>query len=145
MYRGGMERQVDERVTRFFEAYVADFTSFDASAIAKHFAYPCHITSENEPVQLTVANSEDEWRTQIEGLVALYQQFGVADASILEMSEDVLSPRVTQVRVHWMLKTGTGEDVYDFTGVYTLVDQGSGLKVSALAHNELPRLMALLG
>lgn len=143
-YRVRMDPSSDERVVRFFESYVSDFESFDASAIANHFAYPCHITSDMEQPQLSSSPSHEHWKGQIEGLVALYQQLGVATASILEMTESALSPRVTQARVHWMLKTSTGEEVYDFTGVYTLVDEGGGLKISAIAHDELPKLMARL-
>ena len=139
-----MAQPSDGRVSRFFESYVSAFESFDASAIADHFAYPCHITSEAEPPQLSSSPSHEHWRGQIEGLVALYQQLGVGTATIVEMTENVLSPRVTQARVHWMLRTTAGEEVYDFTGVYTFIEDGDDLKISAIAHDELPRLMTRL-
>lgn len=135
---------VSGAVATFFKSYVEAFERFDADAIAAHFAYPCHITSDSEPAQLTAVASHDEWKAQIEGLVALYQQFGVSTADILEREEVELGANVTQARIRWQLKDAAGGDLYDFRGVYTLGDLGDGLKITALAHDELPKLMALL-
>ncbi len=47
-------------VQRFFTSYRAAFEQSDAAAIAGHFAYPCHITSDaGEIVLMPIAEQRD--------------------------------------------------------------------------------------
>lgn len=131
-------------VAAFFADYRAAFETLDPEAVAGYFAYPCHVTSDGDVPQLTTAASREEWRDQIAQLIALYEQVGVATADLLSLSESVLSPRVAQARVHWMLRDAAGRDLYDFDALYTLVRTDGGFAIAALAHDELPKLLALL-
>lgn len=128
----------------FFDDYRATFETLDPDAISAYFAYPCHVTSDGEVPQVTAAGSREEWREQIALLVVLYGQAGVATADLLSLSETALSPRVAQAAVHWMLRDARGGALYDFHALYTLVRTGDGFKIAALAHDELPKLLALL-
>jgi hypothetical protein len=47
--------------------------------------------------------------------------------------------------VHWALVDGADARIYEFDAAYTLADLGEGLRVTAIAHNETPRLLAALG
>jgi hypothetical protein len=37
-----------------------------------------------------------------------------------------------------------GGRIYDFDASYTLADLGEGMRITAIAHNETPRLRALI-
>jgi hypothetical protein len=49
-----------------------------------------------------------------------------------------------QVAVHWGLLGVQGRKVYDFDASYTLADLGDGMRITAIAHNEAPRLRAAI-
>ncbi len=136
---------LSERAAAFFDSYVESFERFDAAAIAGHFAFPCHMTSETggEP-DLRSIPDEDGWRADIEGLVGFYRSARVATARMLEASSTPLSEAVEQATIHWMLEDGSGGNVYDFRAVYTLVERDGALRIGALAHDELPRIQTLL-
>lgn len=135
---------LSDRAAAFFDSYVAAFERFDAAAIAAHFAFPCHMTSETgaEP-DLRSIPDEEGWRADIEGLVGFYRSAGVATARMLEASSTPVSGAVEQAAIHWRLEDAAGAEVYDFHAVYTLVER-DGLRIAALAHDELPRVQAFL-
>jgi hypothetical protein len=37
-----------------------------------------------------------------------------------------------------------GRPIYDFDASYTLADLGEGMRITAIAHNETPRLRAVI-
>ena len=137
---------LSDRAAAFFQSYVGAFEAFDARAIAGHFAFPCHMTSETggEP-DLRVIPDEEGWRADVEGLVGFYRSAGVATARMLSASSTPLADGVEQAAIHWMLEDAGGGDVYDFHALYTLVARAGALRIAALAHDELPRVQALLG
>jgi hypothetical protein len=55
-----------------------------------------------------------------------------------------LAPRLAQATVHWGLVDEQRGRIYDFDASYTLADFGEGMRITAIAHNETPRLRASL-
>lgn len=132
-------------VQRCLDAYRAAFEAFDVSAIADLFSYPCQITSDAGEIAVTTVPTRAAWVPQIERLVEAYRTIGVRSAEFLELGTSELTPRLAQATVQWGLVDGDGQRLYDFTASYTLADRGEGLRISAIAHNEVPRLRAILG
>jgi hypothetical protein len=127
-------------VTAFFESYRAAFERLDASAIADHFAYPGHMTTDTGEIVLAPIATREEWIGQIERLVALYRTLDVRSARILDLETTELSRRLVHAVVHWALHDGMARLLYAFEATYTLAQVGAdGLRITALAHNELPR------
>lgn len=55
-----------------------------------------------------------------------------------------LTSRLAQVTVRWAVADGKGRSVYDFEASYSLADHGNGMRITAIAHNEMPRLRAAI-
>ena len=125
--------------TTFFESYRAAFESADASAIVEHFAFPCHITSEVREVTLTPIASREEGLRMVERILDMYRDVGVASARVLELDASEISPGLVQALVHWALYGDAGNMLYAFEAAYTLAHIDGALRISAIAHNEIPR------
>jgi hypothetical protein len=54
-----------------------------------------------------------------------------------------LAPQLART-VHWDSVDGAGGRIYGFDASYTLADLGEGIRITAIAHNETPRLRALV-
>ena len=134
-------------VSVFLASYRAAFERLDAPAVTDHFAFPCHMTSDpgepGEVAPVCVARRED-WIGQIERLVATYRRLRVRSARVRGLATAELSPRLVQTTVHWELRDGAGATLYDFDATYTLASGGGALRITALAHNEIPRLRKCL-
>jgi hypothetical protein len=138
-------------VEEFFEAYRPEYERADASAITSYFAFPLQVASDTgasgdamgEIVVMHVA-SRDEWTSQIDRLLAAYTALGVASARVVESAMFELSPRLFQAVLRWELQDSHGDQVYRFDAAYTLARIDGALRITALAHNERPRLQALL-
>ncbi len=131
-------------VSAFFESYRTAFERFDAPAVAGHFAFPSHVTSDTGEIVLSSIASSEEWSGKIERLLGMYRAIGVSSARVLDLAETRLSPRLSQVTVHWELHDGAGQLLYDFEAAYTLVEIDGALRIAAIAHNEIPRYRACL-
>ncbi len=131
-------------VQDFFDAYRAAFAAFDVLAIADLFAYPCHITSNGGQVAVKTVANREAWVPQIERPVDAYRAIGVRSAEILGLQLIELMPRLAQATVHWRLVDREGGRIYDFDASYTLADRGDGMRITAIAHNETPRLRAAI-
>ncbi|HEX6339052.1 MAG TPA: hypothetical protein VFZ85_19010 [Jiangellaceae bacterium] len=138
-------------VDAFFESYRAEYERGDASAISAHFAFPLHVTSDpgedgNAEVEVVLAHvaSRDEWVSQINRLLAAYTKIGVGSARIAEQATHKLSPRLFQAVLRWELHDAHGDLLYHFDAAYTLAAIDGSLRITALAHNEQPKLLALL-
>jgi hypothetical protein len=132
-------------VHRWFDAYRAAFEAFDVSAIVDLFSYPCQITSDTGEIVVVTVPTREAWVPQIDRLVEAYRTIGVRSAEIHELETNELTPRLVQATVHWVLVDAAGQPLYDFSASYTLADRGDGLLITAIAHNETPRLRAVLG
>lgn len=134
----------DSEAARFFDSYVAAFERFDGDAVADHFHFPLHVTGHGDPVDVRSVPDRAAWMETLNMLLDVYRGFGVTTAHTLERSTVALSDRVLQVAVHWSLRDGADREVYDFNGVYTLVRDGDTWRVTAVAHDELPKIMERL-
>jgi hypothetical protein len=129
-------------VERFLDAYRAGFEAFDVKAIADLFSYPCQITSDAGEVTVTTVVTREAWLPQLGRLVATYREIGVRTAEVSELHVTELTPLLAQATVDWALLDGEGRSIYDFDASYTLADRGEGLRITAIAHNEVARLRA---
>lgn len=128
----------------FLEAYRRAFAAFDAEALADMFAYPCQLTSDAGEIIVTTVPTREAWLPELERLVAAYRTIGVRAAEILDRRTTDLTPQLTQVVVRWAPTDEVGARIYEFDAAYTLADLGHGLRITAIAHNETPRLRASL-
>jgi hypothetical protein len=131
-------------VQAFFDSYRTAFERSDARAIAGHFAYPCQLTSDADEIVLASVASQEQWIGMIEQLVGSYRRIGVSSARIVEFAATQLSPRLHHAVVRWLLHDGDGNVLYGFDAAYTLAEIGDELRITALAHNELPQLRTYL-
>ena len=68
---------------------------------------------------------------------------GVRSAEVVELQVFELTPRLAQAAIRWRLADEERTPIYDFDAAYTLADPGTGLRITAIAHNETPRLRAV--
>jgi hypothetical protein len=132
------------KTQHFLDAYRAAFEAFDVEAIVDLFSYPCQITSDAGEVTVTTVGSREAWVPQVERLVSAYREIGVRSAAFLELHVIELSARLAQVTVRWALADGKGRSIYDFEASYSLADHGNGMRITAITHNEMPRLRAAI-
>lgn len=138
----GVRTEMDDNqttATTFFESYSAAFERADVASIVDHFAFPCHITSEATEVTLTPIASPDGGLRMVEQLLGMYRVVGVSSARVLDLAASEVSPRLVQALVHWALYDDAGELLYAFEAAYILARIDGSLRVSAIAHNEIPR------
>jgi hypothetical protein len=69
-----------------------------------------------------------------------YRAIGVHTAERLETRVAQLSDQVAQATVRWRLMDERHHVIYEFDASYTLADLGRGTRITAIAHNETPRL-----
>jgi hypothetical protein len=137
--------KVDEAaIQTFLDAYRTAFEELDVGAIVDLFSYPCQLTSDAGEIAVTTVPSREVWAPQIEQLVAAYRAIGVRSAQVLELRVNELTPRLVQATLRWGLLDRDGRTLYEFDASYTLADLGRGLQITAIAHNETPRLRALI-
>jgi hypothetical protein len=129
-------------IQEFLGAYRTAFEAFDVAAIADLFSYPCQITSGDAEIAVATIPNRQAWVPQIERLVAAYRAIGVWSAEVLMLQVVEFTPRLAQAAVRWGLVDREGGRIYDFDASYTLADLGQGLRITAIAHNETPRLRA---
>lgn len=139
-----MSSDLAPNVDALFQSYRTAFERSDTPAITRHFAYPGHITSDIGDIVLTPVAAEDQWTGQVEQLLSAYARIGVASAVVLEMAATEISPRLCQAVLHWALNDAAGDTLYRFEATYTLAEIDGALRITALAHNELPRLRPCL-
>lgn len=129
------------RVLEFLAVYGAAFEALHASAIADLFAYPLQVATDAARVDVATVPTREAWLPQIERLVAAYRAIGVRAAHIDEL--DILrpTPNIRLATVRWRLSDAGGEEIYTFDASYSLVDRGDGLRITAIFHDETPRLV----
>ena len=128
-----------ERVSAFFKSYLRAFESFNAAAIADHFAFPCHVTADSGEIGLTAVAERGAWIAQLEKLLAMYRAINVASARIVDLRITTISAQLLLAVVHWDLDEPAGNWLYSFEAAYTLAGDGDALRITAIAHNEIPR------
>jgi hypothetical protein len=131
-------------IEAFFQSYRAAFERSDVVAVAGHFAYPSHVTGDADEVVLMPVATEDEWIRSIEQLLDTYRRIGFASARVVELTAIEISQRLHQAVVRWELHDAGGDVLYRFEAAYTLAEMDGALRITALAHNELPGLRSRL-
>ena len=130
------------QINAFFDSYRTAFERQDAAAIADHFSYPGHVTSDAGEIVLVPITNREEWIGKVEQLLGMYRAIGVSSAQVLGLALTEISPRLIQARIHWALQTAAGEPLYDFEASYTLTNRAGAFHITAIAHNEMPRYQA---
>ena len=126
----------------FFDSYRGAFERQDAAAIADHFAYPGHVTSDAGEIVLVPITNRQEWIGKVEQLLGMYRAIGVGTARVLDLALTEISPHLLQAQIHWALQTSAGERLYDFEAIYTLAQTAGAFHITAIAHNEMPQYQA---
>ena len=129
-------------VEAFIDRYRTTFESFDVDTIAACFAFPCQVTSDGESVTVTSVPTVEAWRPGIERIVGAYRLLGVRSATVAELRVVDVTHHVAEAVVRWTLTDAAGAAVYDFHASYTLADLGDGLLITAIVHDETPKLLA---
>ncbi len=137
-----MQRETASSVKGFFEGYRGAFERLDAGAIADHFAYPSHVTSDSDQISLVPVAEKPDWIGTIQHLLDMYRAVGFSSAQIRKLATTELSPGLVQAIVHWALHDGAGRLLYEFEAAYTLAKLNGAFRIAALAHNEIPRYRA---
>jgi hypothetical protein len=134
----GLVSAVDELMARYRSAFV----HADIEALLDCFHFPLQVVSiEADQISVSVASSDD-WPQVLHRLLNAYERLRVADAVPLRLELDEPIKGLTVVQAHWALQREDGTRLYDFTAAYTLVQVSGGLRIIALAHDELPKLRA---
>jgi hypothetical protein len=142
-----MPSETASSVTGFFDSYRAAFERLDAGAIADHFAYPAHITSDSGEIYeigLMSVVERGDWIGWIEHLLGMYRAVGFSSARVGKLATTALSPRLVQATVQWALHDAAGRPLYDFEATYSLAKINGAFRIAAIAHNEIPRYRACL-
>jgi len=129
-------------ILAFFESYAVAFESLDAAIIAAHFAYPAHITSDAGTVTLMTVADKAAWAASLTQLLQMYRAVGVSKAHLVSITTTEISPRLVHAAVRWALADASGQPLYEFDALYTLAESEGTLRISTIAHNEVPQLRA---
>lgn len=132
------------RLDDFYDSYRTAFERLDVAAIAEHFTFPLHLAGDDDQLTLFSVASREVLAARLERLLGMYRaiHFGSARVGSIEPTE--ISPRLLLARVHWELHNLDGRPLYDFEVCYTLAEIEGALKITAIAHAELPRYRACL-
>jgi hypothetical protein len=129
-------------ISSFFDSYRTAFERQDAAAIADHFSYPGHVTSDAGEIALVPITNRQEWIGKVEQLLGMYRAIEVGTARVLDLTLTEISPRLIQAHIHWALHDAAGERLYDFEAIYTITRSDGACHIVAIAHNELPQYQA---
>ena len=135
---------IQANVSAFFDSYRAAFERGDASAVADHFVYPGHVTSDAGKIVLVPITARQEWLGKVEELLGMYQAIQLSSAHVLDLALTEISSRLILAQVHWALHDAAGLRLYDFVAIYTLANIDGAFRIAAIAHNELPQYQACL-
>lgn len=126
------------------EHYRSAFACADADALVEGFDYPVQVVSVAGTGRLSPWQDGMIGRRSLRVCSAPTNDWAWCEVvpQALEVDEPMVA--VAVVRVHWALHREDGNAVYDFTAVYTLVRLDNGLRIVAIAHDELPKLQAAL-
>jgi len=135
---------IQASVSAFLDSYRAAFERGDASAVADHFVYPGHVTSDAGKIVLVPITARQEWLGKVEELLGMYQAIQLSSAHVLDLALTEISSRLIQAQVHWAMHDAAGLRLYDFVAIYTLANIDDAFRIAAIAHNELPQYQACL-
>lgn len=131
-------------ISAFFDSYRAAFERGDVPAVADHFVFPAHVTSDTGEIVLVPVTTREEWLGKVEQLLGMYRAIALSSARVLDLTLTEISPRLIQARVQWGLYDAAGLRLYDFVAIYTLASVDGAFRIAAIAHNEMPQYRACL-
>lgn len=131
-------------IDEFFAGYAADFATYDAATVAEHFAYPVHSVGDTDAGPDVTTAGREEWLLVLDRLLGAYRELGVTGARRHSVQVARLGDGLYVACVGWTLLRTDNSPVYDFEASYTLVTSHGRLRISAIAHNEVPKLRAAL-
>lgn len=131
-------------VDEFFAEYAADFATYDAATVAEHFAYPVQAVGDTDAEPDVNTAGREEWLLVLDHLLGAYRELGVTGAWLHSMQVTRLGCGLHVAWVGWRLLRADKSPVYNFKASYTLVASHGRLRISAIAHNEVPKLRAAL-
>ena len=131
-------------VRAFFDDYRQVFAAFDGDALLTRFAFPMHVVSATDDGASVFSATAEDWPAVLAGLFDAYRSLGVVEARPIQMDVTELTGNVATAHVHWELCREDGSVVYAFTGIYTLVVADGTRRITAIAHDELPKLGAAM-
>lgn len=132
------QREIED----FFASYRAAFDRFDSDSILLHFVYPCHVVSDADPVALIPMAGEHDCRIGVERVLGWHRAIGVVSGEVTEFVATELSPQLVSVSLKKDFHDDGGCRLYDFHGIYTLVQKSDDWKIAAISHNQIPRLLS---
>lgn len=134
-----LSSEITANVRAFFTTYCTAFIRLDAPAIARHFADQVQVASETGKSVRVQVQASDEWRKTIDHLLQMYRAINFGSAEATAMSVHPVSSRLVQASLHWALRDGNREPLYEFDALYTLARHSETFKIVAIAHNEFPQ------
>jgi hypothetical protein len=137
------DRETEASIVAFFDAYRLAFQNFDTAALARRFAYPVQLTTD-DGAAATVVTSEATYVEAIDPLLRSYRELGISDGEIVSLSTSVLSESLAQAFIDWNAREAGGAIVYNHQANYTLVRREGDWRIVAIALNEMSRLRASL-
>ena len=88
---------------------------------------------------MTAIASRGDGLRMVEQILEMYRTIGVRAARPLDLTAREISPRLARALVRWGLYDAAGDLLYAFEAAYILASIDGALRISAIAHNELPR------
>lgn len=132
-------------VMDFLESYRKAFENYDTDTILDHFAFPCAIVSDTETITPSLLRTREELRAGVDYVLSLHRQIGYKSGQVLRLEITELSPRLTGMMIRSRMRDANGSPLYEFDGFYSLARTGSGCRIMAISHNQIPRLLACAG
>jgi len=126
----------------FLDSYRSAFEGYDTEAILSHFVYPAHFVIDAADVERRPVADRDACRPGVERIQAWHRAIGYRSGRVARLSVSPLSPRMISMQIEFEIQDARGARLYDFLGVYTLVQGDGGWKIAAISHNQVPRLLA---
>lgn len=131
-------------VDQFFAGYAADFATYDAATVAEHFAYPVQAVGDTDAEPDVNTAGREDWLLVLHRLLGAYRELGVTGARLHSIHVTRLGRGLHVACVGWTLLRADQSPVYNFEASYTLVASHGRWRISAIAHNEVPKLRAAL-
>ena len=117
----------------FFVRYGAAFETYDAAAVAAHFATPALLVRDGVPTALA---EPADLLDSVERLLDLHRAWGVETARVAAVAEVEAAPEHRIARVDWRLGRRASRVRWTYTTTYVLVQaDADGRIVAALTHD----------
>lgn len=131
-------------VFELLERYRAAFEGGNVGGVLDCCRCPLQVVSVDAGDPSISIAGEADWALNVRRLLDTYRRLGLSDAVMADISVSPLLDAMATAQVRWALHSSSGELIYDFTAVYTVVESDVGPRIIAVAHDEMPKLRAAL-